>query len=296
MHFGRMAGAVAAMILGGTVLVACGSNSTGNTANVASVKKTAVIGYTNGDAEDVAVTYLWKDLLQKHGYKVTLDELDAGPLFEGNYTDAINLNPDVWMPVTLKAYMQKYGSNLTDLGKWYVGTDEGFVVPQYVKNVNTISELEDHASEFHDQIVGIDAGSGEMAQAQKAVSAYGLKDFHLIESSSPAMLVALKRAYAAKEPIVVTLWSPDWPFGVYKLKYLSDPKHMFGTVGWIQTEANKTWAKQNPQVVKWMGKFKVSPEVFSELLADIQQNPNSPSVGVKKWIGSNETLVNSWFK
>ena len=295
MRLRGLAGVGAALLVAGAAAVGYLGTMGSHTVVAASTKKTVVIGYTN-DAEDVAVTYLWKDLLQKHGYSVSLDELYAGPLFEGLYKGGIDLNPDVWLPVTLKAYMQKYGSHLTDLGKWYVGTQEGFVVPQYVTNVHTIAQLEAHASEFQDQIVGIDPGSGEMALAKTAVSDYGLKNFTLVESSETAMLVALQRAYAAKKPVVVTLWSPHWAFSAYKLKYLKDPKQIFGQVGWIQTEANKTWARENPQVVKWMGKYKVSPAVFGTLLVDINKDPSKPAVGVSKWISSHQSLVNSWFK
>ncbi|RIV18583.1 hypothetical protein D2Q93_13945 [Alicyclobacillaceae bacterium I2511] len=59
----------------------------------------------------------------------------------------------------------------------------------------------------------------------------GFRNMHLIASSSPAMLTALQRAYQQHKPIVVTLWSPHWAFTKYKLKYLSDPQHVFGQSG-----------------------------------------------------------------
>lgn len=265
-------------------------------ASTAGSKGTITIGWT-ADAEDVAVTYLWRDLLQQKGYKVNLTEVDAGPLFEGLYKNGINLDLDVWLPVTHKAYIQKYGKNYVNLGKWYGGqTEEGFVVPQYVTNVNSISDLEKNASEFKGTIVGIDPGAGETALAKQALTTYGLNNMTLQESSEAAMLTVLKKDYATKTPVVVTLWSPHWAFSAYKLKYLKDPKHVFGSAGWIQADANKTWASQNPTVVKWLKKFKISESDFGKLLTDINKNPNNPDSGVHTWMSANKSLVNSWFK
>jgi len=224
-------------------------------------------------SEDVATTYLWKNLLEKKGYHVTTTSLQAGELFTGLSEGGLDVFFDTWLPVTHKAYMKKYGANLTDLGKWYQGsTEEGFVVPKYVTNVNSISDLKSHASEFGGQIIGIDPGAGEMGLAQKAMTKYGLSNINLVQSSSPAMLSELAKDYKQKKPVVVTLWSPHWAFTKYKLKYLKDPKNVFGKSGWIQTEANKKWASSNPDVANMLKKF----------------------AGAKTWIKANQSLVNTW--
>ncbi|QSO51911.1 glycine betaine ABC transporter substrate-binding protein [Alicyclobacillus curvatus] len=271
------------------------SNQTGAAPSTGS--KNVTIGYVDW-SEDVATSYLWKDLLTQKGYHVTLTSMsDAGPLFAGLSKGGLDVFLDTWLPTTHKHYMQQFGSNLVDLGKWYAGgTKIGFVVPKYVydSGIHSIADLNAHASEFGNQIVGIDPGAGEMAAAKKVVQDYGL-NLNLTASSSAAMLTVLQKDYAAKKPVVVTLWSPHWAFTKYQLKYLSDPKGDFGSAGWIQTEANKTWAGANPTVAGWLKNFKLSPQQLGSLELDIN-NASSKNAGVQKWIQDNQSLVNTWFK
>ncbi|PWW17631.1 substrate binding protein of glycine betaine ABC transport system [Cytobacillus oceanisediminis] len=57
---------------------------------------------------------------------------------------------------------------------------------------------------------------------------YGLEDWEVVEGSSAAMTAALKKAYDKEEPIIVTGWSPHWKFASFDLKYLEDPKGIYG--------------------------------------------------------------------
>ncbi|CAM3821002.1 glycine betaine ABC transporter substrate-binding protein [Alicyclobacillus pomorum] len=269
-------------------------HQTSNQPNTSTSGKTVTIGYVDWD-EDVAASYLWKDILTEKGYSVQLQSLDAGPLFSGLSEGGVDVFFDTWLPVTHQTYMTRYGSNLANLGKWYQGqTQEGFAVPSYVTDVTSIGDLKKHAAEFGNQIVGIDPGAGEMQLAAKAVSDYGL-GMQLVQSSSPAMLSALQKAYSEHKPIVVTMWSPHWAVTKYHLKYLSDPKGDFGKPGWIQTEANKNWASSNAQVSQWIKNFKLTPQQLGSLEEDINSGP-SKDQGVKKWISDNQNLVNSWLK
>ncbi|MFD1675174.1 glycine betaine ABC transporter substrate-binding protein [Alicyclobacillus fodiniaquatilis] len=287
---GLSIGSIAA-VLGLVAGCGTGNNSSGGSS---SSSKTVDIGYITWD-EDVAVSYLWQNILESKGYTVKLDQLQAGPLFTGLSQNNVNLFFDTWLPDTHKAYMQKYGANLESLGKWYQGkTTEGIVVPTYMTNVNSISDLNKISGELGGQIVGIEPGAGETSLAQNAIKDYGLKET-LQSSSTPAMLAALKKAYDAKKPIAVLLWSPHWAFATYKLKYLKDPKQAFGKAGWIQTEANKTWAQANPKVAGWIKNFKLTDQQLGQLENDINQADNQAD-GVKKWVAANQQLVNSWTK
>lgn len=276
-----------------------GNTSTGSgnqTTPASSGSKNITFGMINW-SEDVATTYLWQDILKSKGYNVTIKQFsDPGPMYAGLADNSLNVYMDTWLPITHKQYIDKFGSDYVSLGKWYQGqTNEGFVVPDYVykQGIHSISDLQSHASLFGGQIVGIEAGAGETGLAQKALKAYGLSNMKLVTSSTAAMLSQLKTDYAAKRPVVVTLWSPHWVFTAYKLDYLSDPKHIFGTAGWIQTEGNKTWAQSNPTVVKWLESFKMTPDELGTLEQDINA-ASTPNAGVEKWISANQSLVSQW--
>lgn len=270
------------------------TNTTGsNNAQTAAKKGSVSIGYVNW-TEDVADVYLWKQLLEQRGYTVNLHLLSAGPLWQGLANGGVDFHFDVWLPTTDETYMKRYGSKLVNLGKWYKGqTKLGFVVPKYVK-INSISQLNAHASEFKNQIIGIDPGAGETQIInKKVIPDYGLH-LKLVNGSESTMLTALKRAYDAKKPVVVVLWSPHWAFAKWNLKYLKDPKGSFGKAGWIQTEANKQWAGSHPTIVGWLKNFKLNQQQLGTLENDIN-TAGSKSAGVKKWISDNQSLVNTWF-
>lgn len=267
------------------------NSTTGSSGSTTDADKKITLGYINW-AEDIAATYLWKNILTNKGYQVTMKSVALGPMFEGLYKDGVNVFFDSWMPQQTND-MKKYGDKLTNLGKWYTGvTKEGFVVPDYMTKVSSIADLKKIKSKLGGKIVGIDPGAVEMQIAQKSLDTYGVH-LKLQASSGPAMLSALKRAYDAKKPIAVVLWSPHWAFAKYKLKYLKDPKGTFGKAGYIQGLANKTWATNHPTAVHWLEAFKLTPHQLGILEDDIN-HAKSPDAGVKKWMAANQSLVNSW--
>lgn len=257
--------------------------------------KTVTFGYMNWD-EAVAVTFLWQRLLEQHGYTVNLQQMGPGPVWQGLDTGALDVFMDTWMPYVDKNYMDKYGSQLVNLGQWYGGTtQEGFVVPDYMSNIKTMGDLSKNADKFGKNIVGIESGSIEMGQAQKAIQDYNLP-FTLQASSTPAMLVALQRAYQQKQPIVVTLWSPHWAFAKYHLHYIKDPKDDFGQPGIIDTVVTKSWKANHPVAAGWLKNFHLSVQQLGTLEEDISQHEDNKMAGVDEWIHQNQALVNGWFK
>lgn len=283
------AGAVAV-----TALIAAGCGA-GNTPSAGGHGSTITIGYINW-AEDVAVSNLWTQILKKKGYNVKLESANVAPLFEGVGTGSVTLFMDTWLPHTHKTYWDKIKTKAQKINSWYTGpTQEGFVVPDYV-NINTTSQLKSHASEFGNQIIGIDAGAGEMAIAAKAIKAYGLPE-KLVTSSDAGMLASLSKAESQKKPVVVTLWSPHWAFAKWHLKYLADPKNLFGPPDHIYTIANDKFPSQHPKVDKWLKNFKLTQTQVGSLENDINKEPASKiNVAINKWIKANQSLVNSWTK
>lgn len=290
---------LSAVAFTGVILAGCGassggqSNSTGSGSTGSS--KTVTIGEVDW-AEDVAVTHLWANILKSKGYTVNVVNAGVAPTYEGVGQGSDNLFMDAWLPHDQGTYWNKVKSTSEKINSWYASpTTEGFVVPSYV-NINSISQLKTHSSEFNGQIVGIDAGAGEMALAAKAVKQYGLPE-KLVTSSSSAMLAQLSSAISAHKPVVVTLWSPHWAFAKWHLKYLQDPKNIFGPPDHIYTIANSSWAKKNPQLVKWLKNFKMNQQQVGSLENDINAVPSSQiNSAVNKWIKANQSLVNSWTK
>ena len=93
------------------------------------------------------------------------------------------------------------------------------------------------------------------------------------------MLAELKRAYAKKEPIVVTLWSPHWAYSNYNLKKLEDPKGAWGKGDGVHTLARKGFARTTPSVGKWLKNFRMSEKQLTEPRGRDQQGGQGQAAG-----------------
>ncbi|EOR94378.1 Glycine betaine ABC transport system, glycine betaine-binding protein OpuAC [Arcticibacter svalbardensis MN12-7] len=249
--------------------------------------KKVTIAYVNW-AEGVAMTKLSQALLEKEGYTVELKNADVAPVFAAVAGGDADIFMDTWMPITHKEYMDKYGENLEVLGTNFQNARIGFVVPEYV-NVNSIDELNANTALFKGKIVGIDAGAGIMSKAEMAIKDYDLK-LELQSASEAAMLAVLKKSVDAKEPIIITGWSPHYIFSTYKLKFLNDPKAVFGSVETIQTIANKTFAASNPEVKAFFSNFQLNDVELGSLMAALENNDDEAEA-VGNWMTTHNDFV-----
>ncbi|MFI9244409.1 ABC transporter permease/substrate binding protein [Streptomyces sp. NPDC053086] len=254
------------------------------------------LGYIPWD-EGIASTFLWKELLQERGFEVTTTQYAAGPLYTGLATGQLDFETDSWLPTTHAEYWAKFGKQLDDLGTWYGPTSLELTVPSYVKDVNSLEDLKDHASEFRGKIIGIEPSAGMMGLLKdKVLKRYGLEGtYDVVDGSTPAMLAELKRAYGRKQPVVVTLWSPHWAYSDYGLKKLKDPKGAWGKGDGVHTLARKGFAADNPQVARWLKDFSMTEEQLTSLEAQIQKSgKGEEGDAVRTWLRQHPGLVDKW--
>jgi glycine betaine/proline transport system substrate-binding protein len=259
--------------------------------------KTVSVAIVAGWDECTAITYLWKNLLEGKGYTVNLQELDIASTFAGVASKQVDLYMDAWLPVTHSSYWTRYSDQIESLNSWYSPADNLLVVPNYMTDVNTIADLTGRAAEFDNRIVGIEPGAGEMRLIKEnVIPQYGLEDFKLQESSTAAMLAALRAAIKAEKPIVAPLWRPHWVFADMPIKVLEDPKKAFGPPDHIEVIARKGFVEEQPELAGWLKKLKASPDDMGSLMLLIRQKgAGQEQAAVKEWVGTNQALVDSWF-
>ncbi|WTO38267.1 ABC transporter permease/substrate binding protein [Streptomyces achromogenes] len=254
------------------------------------------IGYIPWD-EGIASTFLWKEILQERGFKVSTTQYAAGPLYTGLATGQLDFQTDSWLPTTHAEYWKKYGGQLDDLGKWYGPTSLELSVPSYVKDVNSLADLKEHASEFDGKIIGIEPSAGMMSLLKSTVlKKYGLEGtYDVVDGSTPAMLAELKRAYARHQPVLVTLWSPHWAYSDYDLKKLEDPEGAWGKGDGVHTLARKGFTADNPLVGRWLKDFSMTEEQLTGLEARIQKaGKGKEQDAVRDWLRDHPGLVDKW--
>lgn len=259
-------------------------------------RKELTLGNIGWD-ENVAVSNLTKVLLEGDlGYeKVELRTLDVAPLFAGVARGDLDAFQDVWLPKTHKTYWERYKDQVVNLGRWYKGeANLGLAVPDYVE-AQSIADLNKYRDEFNGQIVGIEAGSGIMRiTEQDVIPGYNL-DYKLVSSSTPAMLAALKKAVKNREPIVVTAWKPHWMFTAYPLRYLKDPKNLYGGSETPVAIARQGLKEDLPDAFAFLDALTLDEHQLGTLELAIQKT-NEPIKGVKTWLKDNRDVVRPWIE
>ncbi|MGW3135462.1 ABC transporter permease/substrate binding protein, partial [Streptomyces sp. NPDC001139] len=269
-----------------------GSTAVADAKDVGQGKK-VTLGYVPWD-DGVASTFLWKEILQERGFQVDARQFDAGPLYTSVASGDVDLMTGAWLPTTHEQYWKKYGDRLDDLGAWYDKTSLELSVPSYMKGIDSLDDLKGKGARFGGKITGIESSAGETALLKsKVLKEYGLdKEYKVVDSSTPAMLAELKRAYSQKQPIVVTLWSPHWAYNDYKLTKLKDPKGAWGSGDGIHTVARKGFAGDNPVVAGWLKHFKLNEKQLTSLEAEINKaGKGRQQDAVRAWLKKNPGVV-----
>lgn len=275
-------------------LAACGSGSSDadSTSGAGGDSKNLTIGYIPWD-EDIAVTHLWKQVLEDKGYNVTIQQLDVAPTFVGLSKGDIDLFLDGWLPSTHSDYMDKYGKDIEDIGVWYDNAKLTLAVPEY-SDAKTIADLKGKAGEYNGQIVGIEPGAGLTRITEKdAMPKYGLDgEYKLVTSSTAAMLAELKKATDAKEPIVVTLWRPHWAYDAFPIRDLEDPEGAMGEAEQIHSLAKKGFANEFPEVNDMLKNWTMDDKQLGSLEnLVLRENEKAPEKGVEAWLKDNPDFV-----
>jgi glycine betaine/proline transport system substrate-binding protein len=231
-------------------------------------------------------------LQEKMGYDVELTSVSAAAMWQAIATGDVEGMTTAWLPVTHGHYLKRFESNLEDLGPNLDGAGIGLVVPAYV-TIDSIEEMEAHADKFDKKIIGIDPGAGIMSKTEAALEAYNLKPFTLVESTGAMMTAVLQESIRNNEWVVVTGWSPHWKFARWDLKYLEDPKGIYGGAEQIHTVVRRGLKKEMPEVYHMLNNFNWT-------LADIGQvqawnaEGTDPYESGKRWVAQNPDKVRQW--
>ncbi|MDQ8708107.1 glycine betaine ABC transporter substrate-binding protein [Streptomyces sp. LHD-70] len=284
-------GLAAAAVAAGTV--GCSGNPQAVYDGNRGDSRTVVIGYIGWD-ENIANSYLWKELLERKGYRVQLMNLEAAALYAGVASGQL----DVFMAATPQIhadYWDRFGKDFAVVGQWLDHVIQGIAVPTYVP-VRSTDELKGREAELGGRIIGIEAGSGLMRFIhENAVGDYELQGYEIVDGSTPAMLAALDKALSKKEPIAVTLWKPHWAFAKYPMRLLKDPEGSFGGSDVLKVIGSKRFVSRNGPVSRALAKFHMTPEEIGSLELEITDaGRGKEQEAVRRWVDQNEKAVRPW--
>lgn len=253
-------------------------------------KGNVVLGYVEWDSE-IASTNVIKTVLEDEGYNVTATAVDAGIMWRGLAQGDFDAIVAAWLPDTHGAYYAGLQDNVENLGPNLEGAKIGLVVPAYV-DIDSIEEINDVKEQFNQEIIGIEPGAGIMSATERAIEEYDL-DFVLRDSSSPAMAATLSNAIQENRWVAVTGWTPHWKFAEWDLKYLDDPKGVYGGEEHIATVVREGFKEDLPEAYEILDKFYWETSDMEEVMLDIYAGA-TPEEAARAWVNANQDKVANW--
>lgn len=234
-------------------------------------------------------------LQEKMGYEVEVTPVSAAAMWQALATGDVDGMTTAWLPITHGHYLDKVKDKVVNLGPNCKGAGIGLVVPKYV-TIDSIDEMNAHAEKFDGKITGIDPGAGIMSKTEKVIKDYGLDKFKLMEGTGAMMTAVLGDRIKNKEWVVVTGWTPHWKFARWDLKYLKDPKGVYGGEEYIATIVRKGLDKDMPEVYKFLDNFYWTLADIGALMGWNTEKGADPYKNAVRWINENPEKVKKWLE
>jgi len=242
-------------------------------------------------------------VLDKLGYdasiKKNLSVENAASALKTSDLDAYLGN---WWPSQEPAFGEAIKKGDVDVVSTMVkGTEYAPAVPGDVAdklNIASLADLDKHAAAFDHKIYGIEAGSPGNETIQKAIDAdaYGLGDWKLVASGTPAMLAQVEKSQKAGDPIVFLAWSPHWMTVQFKTVFLKDPEKVWGGAGEIRTVTRKGFADDNPEINTFIKNLTFTTDEAGEFYyAHDKKGQKLPEIAAA-WIKKNPDKVAKFLK
>lgn len=241
-------------------------------------------------------------ILKPLGYEIKYIKASAPIIYNGLASGKVDLNMSAWSPGQAPTFMPYVkAGKILKLGENLSGATAGFAVPGYVyeAGLQTDPQIPKYAQKFDKTIYCIDPGSGANAVVKKGIDndIYGLRGWHMVVSSTASMLAEVKRATSRKEWIMFCAWQPHWMNVAFDMRYLKDPKNLWGPGGgksrvWTLVDADLP--QTNPAATKFLKRFQVSAGTQSQWIYDFSYKEQPADSVADKWIASHLDQVAAW--
>ncbi len=264
-------------------------------------------------SETVAATNMVKTVIQeKLGMECEIIPMTADKMWASVAAGVVDGMVAAWLPTTHGHFYEDYKDQIVDLGPNLTGTQIGLVVPDVTVGRQTaasgqrnasyitaqsIADLKKYPDKFHRRIIGIDPEAGIMEKTRTAMREYGLYNYELVEGSEISMTAELSNAIRKQKWIVVTGWVPHWMFGRWTLRFLDDPKNIFGGEEKIHTIVREGLKEDMPEVYAFLDQFNWAPEELEQLMIWIEEDDGMfPGEKALRYMRFHEDQVNAWLK
>lgn len=244
-------------------------------------------------------TTVAQKILEAAGYDTHVTNASWTIALQGVARGDIDADLGIWMPTqksTVEPMVKAHKINL--LVKNVPDAQYDVVVPDYVwkAGVHSIADLNKHADKFGHRIYGIEAGNDGNQIMLDAIknNTYNLGSWNLQPSSTAVMLTEAGRKIDKKQWIVFLGWKPHWMNIKYHLKYLKDPKQIWGGGSAVYTAINPSFEKNNANVTRFLKQMVVSSKIQSGWVYDYGYKHQAADKVADQWIAGHMNVVAKW--
>ncbi|MBO9549697.1 glycine betaine ABC transporter substrate-binding protein [Pseudomonas sp.] len=223
-------------------------------------KKPVVVGWVNWADAEITTKLAKLALEDQLQQPVKLVMADIGIQFQALSAGKVDMIPMAWLTYSHKPFWDKYKDKLEDLGVLYEGR-LGLAVPTSIpeSEVKSIEDLNkpEVREKFAGKILTSEVGNGQYKTATRAIADYKLDGYKLVASSETGMLNEFDRQLKRGQWALLNAWSPHWMFSTWQLRYLDDPKEVYGKAEQIHAIARQGFSKDFPQVATFFAHYQI---------------------------------------
>ena len=238
-------------------------------------------------------------------------QLDPAAAWAGAQRGDIDLLTEVALP-NQQELADKAKDKVSLVHQTYGDAQQGWFVPTYatepgqpLAGLTSVTQLNDYAAPLNNKLVDADPSFITTQQNAKRLQGYGLK-LEQVASSEAAQLAELRRAYQAKEPILVYLYHPHWVFAEFQMTQLQEPTpyspDCFTTGnGACAMPAYSAWTAAStkvqqdaPKFYAMLQKFEIPVPDMEGMLKSVDVDKKDATAVAKEWLAANPQKVQEW--
>ncbi len=237
-------------------------------------------------------TAIAEQLLNPLGYETSTQEIGLQVVYQGIESGDIDAFLGAWLPAQRDMFNPRKSSGvLINVANNVDGAQMTLAVPEYLyeNGIQSFADLDERRDLFDGEIHGFGAGSAASEILHNAIDndTWGLADWQVVDTSEVGMLSAAQDAISRKEPIVWVGWTPHWMNLELPMRYLEDPKDLFGENNGesdVLTLIRSGYADAHPNVVTFFEQFTFSAEEQSWMIQAFGQEERDMADVAEQWI------------
>lgn len=266
-----------------------------------SVKKAeAMLAAPQGDNEIRLVCPMWPDsalatFIAKQsliylGYNAVFIERDFSIVYRDVGLGKADIAMNGW--AVLKPLMLDEGERVEILPPWYTRAVVGLAVPDYVdSNIKSIADLA-KTDIFKNRIFALPMNDRVTAGAIDAMKQYNLQ-YRVIPNEGNGIYEVTDNFTSRKEPIVITMGNPNGVVLKHHLRFLDDPKNVFGGVDGIYKVVSSMLNLRHPEVYNFFYNFQLGVDETNAMLLEYSDGKSLDDIA-KAWVATHHDLIVSW--